>query len=33
MMFPIALGLLEAILEMMAANGKNINLSKYKYST
>ena len=33
MMFPIALGLLEAIREMMAANGKNINLSKYKYST
>ena len=33
MMFPIALGLLEAIREMMAANGKTINLSKYKYST
>lgn len=33
MMFPIALGLLDAIREMMAANGKNIDLSKYKYST
>ena len=33
MMFPIALGLLEAIREMMAANGKIIDLSKYKYST
>ena len=33
MMFPIALGLLDAIREMMAANGKVINLSKYKYST
>jgi sodium-dependent dicarboxylate transporter 2/3/5 len=33
MMFPIALGLLEAIREMMAANGKNINLKKYKYAT
>lgn len=33
MMFPIALGLLEAIRDMMAANGKTINLSKYKYST
>ena len=33
MMFPIALGLLEAIKEMMAANGKTIDLSKYKYST
>ena len=33
MMFPIALGLLEAIREMMAVNGKEIDLSKYKYST
>ena len=33
MMFPIALGLLEAIRDMMAANGKKIDLSKYKYST
>ena len=33
MMFPIALGLLEAIREMMAANGKYIDLSKYKYAT
>ena len=33
MMFPIALGLLEAIREMMAANGKNIDLSSYKYAT
>ena len=33
MMFPIALGLLEAIREMMAANGKNIDLSNYKYAT
>ncbi|MBO4660858.1 MAG: DASS family sodium-coupled anion symporter [Prevotella sp.] len=33
MMFPIALGLLEAIREMMAANGKEINLKTYKYST
>lgn len=33
MMFPIALGLLEAIREMMAANGKTINLSSYKYAT
>ena len=33
MMFPIALGLLEAIKEMMAANGKTIDLSKYKYAT
>ena len=33
MMFPIALGLLEAIREMMAANGKDIDLSKYKYAT
>ncbi len=33
MMFPIALGLLEAIREMMAANGREINLSTYKYAT
>ena len=33
MMFPIALGLLEAIREMMAANGKTIDLSNYKYAT
>ena len=33
MMFPIALGLLEAIREMMAANGKYIDLRKYKYAT
>ncbi len=33
MMFPIALGLLEAIREMMAANGKQIDLSTYKYAT
>ena len=33
MMFPIALGLLEAIREMMAVNGKTIDLSNYKYAT
>ena len=33
MMFPIALGLLEAIREMMAQNGKVIDLSSYKYAT
>ena len=33
MMFPIALGLLEAIREMMANNGKTIDLSTYKYAT
>ena len=33
MMFPIALGLLEAIKDMMAANGKTIDLSNYKYAT
>ena len=33
MMFPIALGLLEAIREMMAKNGKDIDLSNYKYAT
>jgi sodium-dependent dicarboxylate transporter 2/3/5 len=33
MMFPIALGLLEAIREMMAVNGKTIDLANYKYAT
>ena len=33
MMFPIALGLLEAIRAMMAANGKTIDLASYKYAT
>ena len=33
MMFPIALGLLEAIREMMAHHGKEINLKTYKYAT
>ena len=33
MMFPISLGLLEAIREMMAANGKVIDLKNYKYAT
>lgn len=33
MMFPIALGLLNAIRDMMAANGKHINLHTYKYAT
>lgn len=33
MMFPIALGLLEAIREMMATSGRSIDLSNYKYST
>lgn len=33
MMFPISLGLLEAIREMMAANGRKIDLSNYKYAT
>ena len=33
MMFPIALGLLEAIREMMAANGRTIDLKNYKYAT
>ena len=33
MMFPIALGLLEAIREMMAASGKQIDLKNYKYAT
>ncbi len=33
MMFPIALGLLAAVKEMMAANGKEIDLHDYKYAT
>lgn len=33
MMFPIALGLLEAIRAMQAANGKTIDLANYKYAT
>ena len=33
MMFPICLGLLNSIKEMMAANGREINLSEYKYAT
>ena len=33
MMFPISLGLLEAIRDMMAANGKVIDLKNYKYAT
>ena len=33
MMFPISLGLLEAIREMMANNGKIIDLKNYKYAT
>ena len=33
MMFPIALGLLEAIREMMASNWKIIDLANYKYAT
>lgn len=33
MMFPIALGLLEAIREMMAANGSKIDLKDCKYAT
>ena len=33
MMFPICLGLLNSIKEMMAANGRKINLHEYKYST
>ena len=33
MMFPISLGLLETIREMMAQNGKNIDLKNYKYAT
>lgn len=33
MMFPIAMGLLEAIREMMAVNGRSIDLKNYKYAT
>ncbi|MBO7382807.1 MAG: DASS family sodium-coupled anion symporter [Muribaculaceae bacterium] len=33
MMFPIALGLLEAIRDMLAANGNKIDLGNYKYAT
>lgn len=33
MMFPISLGLLEAIREMFAANGKEIYLKQYPYAT
>ena len=33
MMFPICLGLLNSIKEMMAANGRKINLHEYKYAT
>ena len=33
MMMPIAMGLLMAIKEMFAANGKEINLHEYKYAT
>ena len=33
MMFPVSLGLLEAIREMMASNGKTIDLANYKYAT
>ncbi|MBP5196097.1 MAG: DASS family sodium-coupled anion symporter [Bacteroidaceae bacterium] len=33
MMFPISLGLLQTIRDMMAANGKIIDLSNYKYAT
>lgn len=33
MMFPIVLGLLDTISDMMAANGKTINLKSYKYAT
>ena len=33
MMFPIALGLLQSIKEMLAAKGKTIDLKDYKYST
>lgn len=33
MMFPIALGLLEAIREMMASNGRTIDLANYKFAT
>lgn len=33
MMFPIALGLLQSVKEMLAANGKHIDLANYKYAT
>ena len=33
MMLPICLGLLTSIKEMFAANGREINLSEYKYAT
>ena len=33
MMFPIALGLLNSIKEMLAANGRIIDLKEYKYAT
>ena len=33
MMFPISLGLLETIRDMMAQNGKTIELKNYKYAT
>jgi len=33
MMLPIALGLLEAIQEMMKANGRDIDLKNYKFAT
>lgn len=33
MMFPITLGLLETIRDMMAQNGKSVNLKNYKYAT
>ena len=33
MMFPISLGLLEAIRTMLAANGKVVDLKNYKYAT
>lgn len=33
MMFPISLGLLETIRDMMAQNGKTIDLKNYKYAT
>ncbi|PTL33073.1 anion transporter [Prevotella sp. oral taxon 376] len=33
MMFPIAIGLLDAIKDMMATKGKIINLATYKYAT
>ena len=33
MMFPICLGLLNSIKDMMAANGRQIELNEYKYAT